>query len=193
MSELQNISRESRNNRHQCEVLEIAIDGDPVLKIPGEQVLDIYDPNIQQLIPNMIETMKAANGIGLAAPQVKVSLRIMVFYLPKERDDSPSGEGVPLTVLINPIVEVLDSEKISDFEGCLSIPGMRGKVERYRKIRYSGVNENGQVVERVAEGWHARLVQHEFDHLNGIVYHEHLSEGVDGLITLDAWRAMLKT
>lgn len=105
-------------------------------------------------------------GIGLAAPQVNVSLRIIVFYLPPNRDDV-NGVGVELTVLINPTIIPLDDVKVTDFEGCLSVPGVRGKVSRYKKIRYIGKSQNGETIDRVAEGWHARLVQHEFDHLNG--------------------------
>jgi peptide deformylase len=113
----------------------------------------------------------------------------MVFYLPVARDDL-NGAGVPLTCLINPIVEHLDDEKTVDFEGCLSVPGKRGKVVRARRIRYTGFSESGEAIDRVAEGWHARLVQHEFDHLNGVLYPELME---DQLITVEAWRLLSAT
>ena len=112
----------------------------------------------------------------------------MVFYLPPTRDDV-EGVGVPLTVLINPKVEPIGEEKVCDFEGCLSVPGVRGKVLRWKKIRYRGFSETGQEIDRVAEGWHARLVQHEFDHLNGILYPE-LMAFEDKLISFHQWQQM---
>lgn len=166
-------------------VLEIATDDDPVLKIKAIEVPAEQD--IQQLIVDMVATMKHANGIGLAAPQIRISLRVMVFFLPATRDDV-NHVGVPLTVLINPVVVPLGEDKVEDFEGCLSVPGMRGKVPRYQKIQYSGFDENGAEICRVAEGWHARLVQHEFDHLNGILYPELMAEE-DKLQTLEQWKA----
>lgn len=167
-------------------VLDIATDDDPVLKIKAVEVPDEQD--IKQLVVDMVATMKHANGIGLAAPQIRVSLRVMVFSLPATRDDV-NHVGVPLTVLINPVVVPLGENKVEDFEGCLSVPGMRGKVPRYHKIEYSGLDENGVEIRRVAEGWHARLVQHEFDHLNGILYPELMAEE-DKLLTLEQWKAL---
>ena len=172
-------------------VLEIATDDDPYLKIRAEEVQDINDPSIQQLVVDMIATMYHATGIGLAAPQIRKSLRLMVFYLPAARDDI-NHEGVPLTVLINPVVTPAGDSTVSDFEGCLSVPGMRGKVPRYQKITYSGYTATGEYIERTAEGWHARLVQHEFDHLNGILYPELMAEE-DKLITLNEWKALTAT
>ena len=174
-------------------IREIATDDDPALKIIAKEI----DPNtinsaeMQQLFADMEATMYSANGIGLAAPQIRVSLRIMVFYLPAARDDI-YHKGVPVTVLINPTVEPEGDEKINDYEGCLSVPGKRGKVLRYKKIRYTGLSQSGEVIDRVAEGWHARLVQHEFDHLNGILYPELMTEE-DKLLTLDEWKAITTT
>ena len=171
-------------------IREIATDDDPVLKIIAKEI----DPNtinsaeMQQLFADMEATMYSANGIGLAAPQIRVSLRVMVFYLPAARDDI-YHKGVPVTVLINPTVEPEGDEKINDYEGCLSVPGKRGKVLRYKKIRYTGLSPSGEVIDRVAEGWHARLVQHEFDHLNGILYPELMTEE-DKLLTLEEWKAI---
>jgi peptide deformylase len=165
-------------------VRSIVTDGHPTLSKVACEVLpsEVSSDEIQQLLADMIETMKCAPGIGLAAPQIDVSKRIMVFYLPRARD--PDGKGVKLTCLINPKVTALDEEKESDFEGCLSVPGMRGKVARLKSIRYSGLNESGELIDREANGWHARVVQHEFDHLNGILYPEIMTEG-DPLLTLD--------
>jgi peptide deformylase len=173
-------------------LLDIARDDDPCLKSIATEVQDIYHPDIQQLIVDMIATMKNAPGIGLAAPQVRVPLRIMVFYLPANRDDV-NGVGVDLTVLINPIVTPLDEHnKVKDFEGCLSVPGMRGKVNRYYKIQYEGISEKGEKISRTAEGWHSRLVQHEYDHLNGVLYPE-LMEEEDKLLTVDQWRSLTQS
>jgi peptide deformylase len=169
-------------------LLEVATDNDPCLKTRATEVASVSDPDVQQLIADMIETMYKAPGIGLAAPQVRQSLRIMVFHLPAARDDV-HHVGVPLTVLVNPVIEPIGEEKVFDFEGCLSVPGMRGKVPRYRKIKYCGLTATGDRIEREAEGWHARLVQHEFDHLNGILYPE-LMEAEDKLITFGEWKTL---
>lgn len=170
-------------------ILPIAIDDAEVLKKVAKEIplSDIASDFIQQLIVDMFATMRHAPGIGLAAPQIFESIRLIVFYLPAARDEL--GIGVPDTVLINPIIEKLDDEIDLQYEGCLSIPGLRGKVERFKKIKYSGYNQYGEYFERVAEGWHARLVQHEVDHLNGIVYPELMREE-DSLITFDEWKAL---
>ena len=168
-------------------ILPILIDDDPILKIPATEIDNIDDIDTQQLVVNMIETMKFANGIGIAAPQVGISKRLIVFYLPAARDDA--GTGVPLTVLFNPVLDYLDNDKTVDFEGCLSVPGMRGQVSRHNRIQYSGFNERNEYICRIAVGWHARLVQHEFDHLNGILYHELIDKDADyPLITVEEWR-----
>lgn len=162
-------------------VLKICVDNDPILKIVASEINleDISSNEIQQLLVDMIVTMKAAPGIGLAAPQVNVSKRIMVFQLPASRDNI-NGVGTPLTILINPTVTPInDSDRVSDFEGCLSVPGVKGKVLRYNKIEYTGYDEYGKFSSTIAEGWHARLVQHEFDHLNGILYPELMIEEDD--------------
>lgn len=169
-------------------VLPIATDDDPALKVVASEVTDISSEAIQQIVVDMIATMYAAKGIGLAAPQVRIPLRIMVFYLPAARDDA-FHVGVPETVLINPVVDYIEDEKVVDYEGCLSVPGFRGRVCRFRKIRYRGYSEKGEEIDRIAEGWHARLVQHEFDHLNGILYPELMAEE-EALLTLEQWKAL---
>jgi len=148
-------------------VLEIVRMGNPVLGRAAQPVADVGDPEIQRLIGDMMETMEAAGGVGLAAPQVGHSLRLVVFFVPPERD---GGVGAPLTVLVNPELEILDDSLVGGFEGCLSLPGLIGAVPRFAKIAYRGIGRDGEPVERIAEGFHARVVQHETDHLDGILY-----------------------
>ena len=152
-------------------ILKIARMGHPVLIQRAEPVPDPTAPEIRRLIANMIETMEDASGAGLAAPQVHVPLRLFVFRVSPERssgeaDDPPMGPQV----LINPTVEALGDEWMLCWEGCLSLPGLRGAVPRAAHIRYSGVDAEGLPVAREASGFHANVVQHEYDHLDGILY-----------------------
>lgn len=142
--------------------------GDPRLLAPCAAVQDVRSKEVQTLIRDMWETMADAGGIGLAAPQVAVNLQIMVFGSP----DSGSGGRplVPPTVLINPKLEPIGTEIEFDWEGCLSIPGLRGKVPRWHAIHYRGLNELGEPIAQTVEGFHARVVQHEYDHLQGVLY-----------------------
>ena len=157
-------------------ILKIARMGHPVLTLPARVVSDPKAPEIRRLINDMVETMMDANGAGLAAPQVHVPLRVVVFQAPGERADPDLAEEerfdhtAPLTVLINPAIEILDAEKEGGWEGCLSVPGLRGWVERPAHIRYRGTGIEGEKIERVARGFHARVVQHECDHLEGRLY-----------------------
>jgi len=157
-------------------ILKIARMGHPVLNQIAAPVPDPLAPEIQRLIKDMIETMIDANGAGLAAPQVHVPLRLVVFQAPGERTDPGlSAEErfdhtAPLTVLINPEIAVLDEGIEGGWEGCLSVPGLRGWVERAAHIRYRGFGSDGQPIERTARGFHARVVQHEVDHLDGRLY-----------------------
>jgi peptide deformylase len=153
-------------------LLKIARMGHPVLKLPANPVLDPKSDEIAQLVEDMVETMIDAGGTGLAAPQVHVPLRVVVFTVYPERDEAEGGDGsgVPLTVLINPEIEPLSEEKAFGWEGCLSIPGMMGEVPRFTHIRYKALDLNGKPFEREARGFHARVVQHECDHLDGILY-----------------------
>jgi len=159
-------------------ILKIARMGHPVLRMKAEPVTDPTDESIAVLVEDMIETMEDANGAGLAAPQVHVPLRIMVFHVPRGRDAQAQGDEQPvgLTVLINPEFEVLDPQTSVDFEGCLSLPAMTGRVRRYNHIRYRGVDLNGEVIEREASGFHARVFQHEYDHLDGILYPQRMDD-----------------
>jgi peptide deformylase len=158
-------------------ILKIARMGHPVLRRPAEEVSDPTSPEIRRLIEDMIETMEDADGAGLAAPQVHVPLRLVIFHVPDERAEEGRDDGpVPLTVLINPVIDPLTEEKEMGWEGCLSVPGMTGAVPRYTKIRYQGLDPDGRPVDKIAEGFHARVVQHECDHLDGILYPQRMTD-----------------
>lgn len=147
--------------------------GDPRLLRVSEPVQDLHAPELSVLIDDMFETMHAADGAGLAAPQIGVPLRVVIFGYsdPEARNPRyPDADPVPQTVLVNPVVEPV-SEQIEDgWEGCLSVPGLRGIVPRYAKVRYRGFDLQGRSIDRVVDGFHARVVQHECDHLDGILY-----------------------
>ena len=153
-------------------ILKIARMGHPVLKARAESVLDAKSQEIQQLVRDMMETLEDVGGIGLAAPQVHVSKRVVIFYVPGERRAASGepAEDIPLTVLINPEIEPLSEERASGIEACLSVPGLAGSVPRFTHIRYRALDLQGRVFEREAKGYHARVVQHECDHLDGILY-----------------------
>jgi peptide deformylase len=157
-------------------ILKIARMGHPVLATPAKPVADPRHPEIRRLVNDMVETMIDANGAGLAAPQVHVPLRVVVFQAPDDRSDPGLSEDerfdhtAPLTVLINPEIEVLGPGLEGGWEGCLSVPGLRGWVERADHIRYRGLGLEGERIERIARGFHARVVQHECDHLDGRLY-----------------------
>ncbi|WP_417820373.1 peptide deformylase [Terasakiella sp.] len=156
-------------------ILKIARMGHPVLRTRSAEVNDIQSPEIARLVDDMIETMKDANGAGLAAPQVHVPLRVMIFHVPRGRD-AQIEDGLPLTVLINPEIEPIGEEMNAAFEGCLSLPGMTGKVNRFTQIKYRGFGLDGTLIEREASGFHARVVQHEYDHLDGILYPQRMDD-----------------
>ena len=149
-------------------ILKIARMGHPVLRAPASPVDDPTAPDIKRLAADMVDTMLDAPGIGLAAPQVHVPLRVVVFRIPAGRNGEE--EGVPLTVLVNPAIEILADTVEEGVEACLSIPGMAGIVPRPTHVRYRATDPEGTAIERDAEGYHARVVQHECDHLDGILY-----------------------
>jgi peptide deformylase len=165
-------------------ILKIARMGHPVLAQVARPVADPTAPEIRHLVNDMVETMMDANGAGLAAPQVHVPLRVVIFQAPGERSVSEDGlseaehfdRTAPLTCLINPEIIVLDPSPEGGWEGCLSVPGLRGYVERPGHIRYKGFGLDGNVVERTARGFHARVVQHEVDHLYGRLYPGRMSD-----------------
>ena len=143
--------------------------GHPVLRQKAVPVDNVGSPELRALVADMKDTMAALDGAGLAAPQIGVSQRVVIFGVQKN-PRYPNAEEVPFTVLVNPKIVMLSREVESDWEGCLSVPGMRGMVPRYTRLRYTGTDEEGNPIDRVAEGFHARVVQHECDHLDGILY-----------------------
>ncbi len=150
-------------------VREILQMGNPLLYQRSEEITDFADGKLQVLIKDMFDTMADSDGAGLAAPQIGVLQRLVIFSV-ESNPRYPDAETVPRTILINPEIEVLDDETEAGWEGCLSIPGMRGVVSRPSRIRYSGYNEKGEKFSREVSGFHARVVQHECDHLDGILY-----------------------
>jgi peptide deformylase len=143
--------------------------GDPRLFQVSQPVARFDAPELAELLQDMRDTMAHLNGAGLAAPQIGVLLRVVIFGV-KGNPRYPDVGEVPDTVLINPTLTALSNELEEGWEGCLSVPGMRGVVPRYRRLRYSGFDEKGQPFERDVEGFHARVVQHECDHLDGVLY-----------------------
>lgn len=163
-------------------IRKIARMGHPVLGLRAEEITDLSDPELRRLVEDMVMTMIDANGAGLAAPQVYESIRLVIFQAHASRSDPGLSEAeaydhtATLTVLINPQVEILSDEKEGGWEGCLSVPGLRGWVERPSHIRYRGLGLDGEPIERVAKGFHARVVQHECDHLDGILYPQRMTD-----------------
>jgi peptide deformylase len=143
--------------------------GDPLLLKRSAEVQRFDTPELHELIADMQDTMKAANGAGLAAPQIGVSQRVVIFGFDRN-DRYPDAPAVPKTVLINPVLTPLDAEEEDGWEGCLSVPGMRGFVPRRLRLRYQGQDQHGNAIDRTVDGFHARVVQHEVDHLDGILY-----------------------
>ena len=150
-------------------VREILKMGDPRLLRVAPAVREFDTPELHALVEDMRETMIAANGAGLAAPQIGVDLQLVIFGF-EHNERYPEAPPVPMTVLLNPVITPLDEEKVAGWEGCLSVPGLRGQVPRYARIRYTGVDVAGRPIEREADGFHARVVQHECDHLVGRLY-----------------------
>ena len=152
----------------------------PVLRMGDERLLQASTPvkkfntrELHALIADMKDTMASLNGAGLAAPQIGVNLQVVIFGVkksPRAVDKSADAEPVPFTILINPKLTPLDKKMEDGWEGCLSVPGMRGLVPRHKNLRYQGADEKGKVIDRTVSGFHARVVQHECDHLDGILY-----------------------
>jgi peptide deformylase len=143
--------------------------GDPRLLEPAQPVREFGTPELERLIRDMHDTMEALDGAGLAAPQIGVGLQVVVFGV--ERNPRyPEAPEIPYTVLVNPLLTPLQRDMEEGWEGCLSVPGMRGLVPRYRELRYRGFDLHGAPIDRIASGFHARVVQHEVDHLQGILY-----------------------
>jgi len=143
--------------------------GDPLLYQRAEPVAEFNTAELDSLIVDMFDTMAAYRGAGLAAPQIGVSKRVVIFGV-QANPRYPDAEPVPTTVLVNPKLHPVGSEMEDGWEGCLSVPGMRGKVSRYVQLRYTGFDQYGNPIDRTVAGFHARVVQHECDHLDGILY-----------------------
>lgn len=143
--------------------------GDPLLYRRADEVSAFDTPALHALIADMFDTMAAMNGAGLAAPQIGVSLRVVIFEV-QSNPRYPEAEPVPRTILVNPVLEPLGAEMEEGWEGCLSVPGLRGLVSRHKRLRYRGVDERGNSIDRTVSDFHARVVQHECDHLDGILY-----------------------
>ena len=166
-------------------ILKIALMGHPILRVKSVPVENPCAPEISCFVEDMMDTLDDAGGVGLAAPQVHNSIRLVIFKVPAMRAAperykaaglEEESEEVPLTVLINPQIEAIGNETNSAFEGCLSIPDMMGQVNRHSHILYRGVGLEGQLIEREAKGFHARVVQHECDHLDGVLYPQRISD-----------------
>jgi len=154
----------------------------PILKMGDPRLLRVAKPveqfgtdDLRMLIADMFETMEAANGVGLAAPQIGVDLQLVIFGF-DHNERYPDAPAVPRTILLNPRITPLSDEKEEGWEGCLSVPGMRGAVDRFKAIRYVGVDPDGKPIDREAEGFHARVVQHECDHLIGRLYPSRITD-----------------
>jgi peptide deformylase len=156
-------------------VREVLRMGHPALREKAKEIEKVGTHELRQLVADMKETMAAKAGAGLAAPQIGVSQRVVIFGVDKN-PRYPDAEEVPFTVLVNPKIVMLTREVENDWEGCLSVPGMRGVVPRYTKLRYTGTDEEGNPIDRTAEGFHARVVQHECDHLDGILYPQRMTD-----------------
>ena len=173
-------------------IRKIARMGHPVLLQRSRPVEDPKSPEIRQLVADMVETMIDANGAGLAAPQVHESLQVVVFQAPPERvpEGTEAEEAfdhtAPLTILINPRIDILTEERAYGWEGCLSVPGLRGLVPRPTHIRYSGLDIEGQAISREARGFHARVVCHECDHLDGVLYPQRMNDLKDLIFETEA-------
>jgi len=139
------------------------------------EVEEFATPELDQLITDMWDTMEAENGAGLAAPQIGVNIRVVIFGY-EENPRYPEAPPIPQTILINPVIETLTDQMEQGWEGCLSVPGMRGVVPRHTEIRYTGYDPDGNPVDRLASGFHARVVQHECDHLDGILYPSRITD-----------------
>ena len=166
-------------------ILKIALMGHPILRMKSVPVENPCAPEIGYLVEDMMDTLDDAGGVGLAAPQVHTPLRLVIFKVPavhaaperyKAAGLHEESEEIPLTVLINPEIEAIGNETNPAVEGCLSIPDMIGQVNRHSHILYKGVGLEGELIEREAKGFHARVVQHECDHLDGVLYPQRISD-----------------
>ena len=148
-------------------ILKVARMGHPILRRRADPVPDPTAPELRRLVADMLETLADIGGIGLAAPQVHMPVRVVIFEIPASR---AGADAVPMTVLVNPEIEPLSEARADGWEACLSVPGLTGVVPRHTHIRYRGISPSGERIEREASGYHARVAQHECDHLDGILF-----------------------
>jgi peptide deformylase len=156
-------------------VLKIIKMGNKQLSTPSESISAFKTPELKELLENMSDTLQEKAGVGIAAPQIGVNKRVIMFGF-NYNARYPNEEPVAHTVLINPGFEILDHNLVDGWEGCLSVPGLRGLVPRYKKIKYWGYDYNGYFIEKIAQGFHARVFQHEYDHIEGILYPTRLKD-----------------
>jgi peptide deformylase len=149
--------------------------GNPNLLATAQPVAEFDTPELHALVEDLMDTMTAEDGAGLAAPQIGVGLRVVVFGF-EHNERYPEADAVPRTVLVNPVIEPLSDDRDQGWEGCLSVPGLRGVVSRYTHIRYQGFDQFGNAINREAHDFHARVVQHECDHLDGILYPQRMTD-----------------
>lgn len=162
--------------------------GDVRLLRVAQPVVDVTAPELRDLLVDMRDTMAAQNGAGLAAPQIGVDLRVVIFGSGEVNPRYPEAPVIPPTVLINPEIEFIGVDRQEGWEGCLSVPGLRGWVPRFERLRYRGIDERGGLIDRTVDGFHARVVQHECDHLDGILYPMRMTDL--GLLSFqDEWDA----
>lgn len=170
-------------------VLPIVRLGHPALRTPAEAVAParLAERPFQRLIDDMVETMRAAEGVGLAAPQVGFGVQLFVY---EAEDPEAPGRGIPLRVVVDPMIDPEPGELVYDWEGCLSIPDLRGLVPRHPAVRVRGLDRDGRPLDFVAEGFEARIVQHEYDHLNGVVFLDRMRD-LQSLAYYDEWEQFL--
>lgn len=149
--------------------------GNKKLATPSLPVIDFATSDLLDLVKDMQDTMKEKGGVGIAAPQIGINLRVIMFGFEKSLR-YPDEKPIPFTILINPQLEIISEDKVDSWEGCLSVPGLRGLVPRYQKIRYSGFDLKGNSINGIAEGFHARILQHECDHLDGVLFPQHIKD-----------------
>jgi peptide deformylase len=150
--------------------------GHPILQEPCADVIQFNTPELDNLIQDLFDTVEAEDGAGIAAPQIGVLKRVVIIGVEEENPRYPGRGIIPTTVLINPVITPANDERENGWEGCLSVPDMRGLVPRYQQIHYRGYDQHGKVIDRDAEGFHARVVQHECDHLDGILYPQRIED-----------------
>jgi peptide deformylase len=174
-------------------ILKVARLGHPVIRTPAQPVdsATITTPEFQRLLDDMVETMREYTGVGLAAPQVHVPLQIAVLEV-ENHPRYPQMPPVPLSFLINPVVTISDQQTIDDWEGCLSIPDLRGRVPRYRQLRVTALGRHGEPLDFTADDFHARVIQHETDHLKGEVYLDRMTD-MKSLGHLAEWQRFMLT